>query len=400
MQFGHAMREHWALDPEVTYLNHGTVGSPPRRALEAQQQIRDEIERNPSQFLLRELTSITVGSAPLAPPRLRAAADAVAGFVGARGSDFVFTDNVTTSMNAVLRSIELRQGDEIIVTDHTYGGVANAATFATRLHGAVVRTVELPFPGRTAGVTPDTLAPAIVEAIQTALGPRTRLVLMDHITSSSALVLPLAEIAARCRRKGVAVLADGAHVPGAIPLDVPSLGVDWYGANLHKWAWVPRSSGFLWAALERQPALHPTVISWGLDQGFAAEFDLLGTRDPSAHLAAPAAIAFMRELGVEDVQRYNHDLAWEAARLLSQRWGTDLPMVESMVGTMATVPLPPRAGTGKLDAVALRDALLFEERIEVQLHAWRDRLWARVSAQVYNDISDFEKLAKAILARV
>jgi len=195
------------------------------------------------------------------------------------------------------------------------------------------------------------------------------------------------------------VLVDGAHAPGAIALDVSSLGVDWYAANLHKWVFTPRASGFLWVAPEQHEGVHPTVISWGLGEGLSAEFDLPGTRDPSPFLAAPEAIAFFRDLGVEAVRAYNHGLAWEAARQLSRRWGTKLGMGEEMVGTMATVPLPEGLGSTPEDAARLRDALLFEDRIEVQLHAWRGRLWVRVSAQVYNDLGDIERLAAAVEAR-
>jgi len=391
MAFGRSMLDQWCLDPEITYLNHGTVGAPPRRVLAKQQAIRDEIERQPSQFLLRELTSIVVGMPRREPPRLRVAAAEVAPFVGAQADDFVFVENATTGANAVLSSIDLRDGDEVLVTDHVYGGVARAARFAARRRGAHVRSVELPYP--VSG--PD----ALVAAVAGSIGPRTRVLVLDHVTSESALVLPVQEIASRCRAKGVPVLVDGAHAPGALPLDVPSLGVDWYTANLHKWAFTPRAAGFLWSAPERSVGLHPTVISWGLDQGFSAEFDLTGTRDPSPFLAAPEAIAFLRDLGVDDVRAHNHDLAWEAARLLSRRWGTKLGMGEEMVGTMATVPLPERLGSTQEDAARLRDALLFEDRIEIQLHAWRDRLWVRVSAQVYNDIRDIERLASAVAAR-
>jgi isopenicillin-N epimerase len=386
--FGHAMLAHWALDPAITYLNHGTVGATPRRVMAAQQAIRDEIERQPSRFMLRELTAIDMGARNPSAPRMRAAAEVVGAFVGARGDDLAFVDNATTGANAVLRSLAFRPGDEILVTDLGYGAVANIARFVARERGAAVRVAEMPYPVRDPG--------EIAGAIAAAIGPRTRLAIVDHIASSSALLLPLAEAAARCRARGVPVLADGAHAPGAVALDVPSLGVDWYVANLHKWAWAPRSSGFLWAPLERQAGLHPPVISWGLDQGFTSEFDLVGTRDPSAHLAAPAAIAFLRELGHEAVCAHNHALAWTAARQLATRWGTTLGYPESMVATMATVPLPERLGGSHADAARLRDALLFEDHIEVQLHAARGRLWARISAQVYNELSDYERLAEAV----
>ena len=389
--FGRPMLEQWQLDPSITYLNHGTVGAPPRRVLAAQQAIRDEIELQPARYLLRELTGVRVGGPRAEQPRMRAAADAVAAFVGASGEDLAFVDNATTGANAVLRSLPLAAGDEILTIDLAYGAVANAARYVARERGLTLRTVEMPDPALG--------PPAFVEAIDGALGDRTRLLIVDHITADSALLLPVAEIAARCRARGVAVLIDGAHAPGAIALDIPALGADWYVGNLHKWAWAPRSCGILWAARERQADLHPTVISWGLDQGLAAEFDLLGTRDPSPHLAAPAALDFMRELGVEAVQAHNHDLAWRGARRLAELWDVPFVTPESMIGTMATVPLPQALGATRDDAALLRDALLFQDGIEVQLHAWRGRLWTRISCQVYNDLDDVERLGAAVQAR-
>jgi isopenicillin-N epimerase len=303
----------------------------------------------------------------------------------------VFVDNATTGANAVLRSFPLRPGDEILVTDLGYGGVTQAAMHAARERAATVRVIAMPYPIASSG--------ALVDACVAAIGPHTRLAIVDHIASESALVFPLAEIATEFRKRGVSTLADGAHAPGAIALDIPALGVDWYVANLHKWMWVPRSSGILWASPERQAGLHPVVISWGLDQGFTTEFDSPGTRDPSPHLSAPDAIGFMRELGVESLRAYNHALAWTGAQRLAERWGTRFDSPESMIGTMATVPLPEALGTTRADAARVRDALLFEDTIEVQVHAAHGRLHARFSAQVYNDVSDIDRLAEAVLAR-
>ncbi len=394
MKFGHAALPEWPLDPAVLYLNHGTVGVTPRRVMAAAQAIREEIERGPSQFLLRRLTpDVGLGSRGTAGrPVLREAADAVAGLVGGHGEDLAFVDNITTAVTAVLRSVPLTAGDEILLTDFAYGAVAIAAEHRAREAGAVVRIVRMPDPP----FTPE----GVVEAIAAELGPRTRLAIVDHITSETALLLPVAAIAARCRAAGVPVLVDGAHAPGAIALDIPSLGADWYGANLHKWAWTPRSAGILWAAPGRQPGLHAPVWSWGADAGFPIEFDWIGTRDPSAWLAAPAAIAFMREVGLDTIFAHNHALAWEAAQRLSARLGTAPPAPESMVGTMASVALPKAAGSTREEAARLRDALLFEDRIEVPVLVRRDRLWLRVSAQVYVEEADLDRLADAVLARV
>src|SRR5207237_5242267 len=155
--------------------------------------------------------------------------------------------------------------------------------------------------------------------------------------------------------------------PGALPVDIPSLGVDWYAGNLHKWAWSPRSSGVLWTAPERQASLHHTVISWGLDQGMIEEFDWPGTRDPTPHLAASAGIAFMRELGVKKVQDYNHDLACNAGREMAAHWKSRVVCPEEMIGPMIAVPLPESLGSTRDDAISLRDALLFQYTIEVHV---------------------------------
>src|SRR3954469_2883409 len=217
--FGRAMLAHWTLDPDSTYLNHGTVGVTPRKVLLHQQSLRDEMERQPSRFMLRELN----GHQP-APwrtvSRLREASDQVAAFVGSRPEDLVFVPNVSTGMNAVLQSLPLASGDEVVVTDLTYGAVTLLAEFVCHRSGATLRTVHIDYPVRTAA--------DVVAAIVGAVTPRTMIVVVDHVTAQTALVLPVAAIAAECRARGVPVLVDGAHVPGSQPLDIAALGVDWY----------------------------------------------------------------------------------------------------------------------------------------------------------------------------
>ena len=293
--FGSSLRDRWPLDPAVAYLNHGTVGSPPRRVLEHQRQLVDRIERHPARFMLRELADPTASGQP---SLMREAAAQVASFVGADGRDVVFVDNATAGINAVLRSFPFERGDEIVITALGYGGIAKAADRAARVSGATLRTIALPGPG----APPE----EFVEAVTRGISAATRVVVVDHLTSSTALVLPIAEIAAAAHERGVLVLVDGAHVPGNVALDIESLGVDWYVANLHKWAWAPRSCGILWTSAAQQQHLFPTVTSWGLDNGLAAEFDLPGTRDPSPFLTAPFAIDLMREYGLEAVYAYNH----------------------------------------------------------------------------------------------
>jgi isopenicillin-N epimerase len=389
-EFGRAMLSQWMLDPELTYLNHGTVGATPRPVLAAQQALRDAAEREPARFQLRELADVKE-FAGRGVPRMRAAAADVAAFVRARPDDLVFVDNATAGVSAVLRSLDFRAGDEVLVTDLGYGSVKLAAEHVLGRVGGVVRVVELPGPPFTAA--------AVTAAILAACTPRTRLLVVDHVTSGTALVLPVREIVAQAHAAGVRVLVDGAHAPGMLDLDIPAIGADWYTGNLHKWAMAPRASGILWATPEAQRDLHPAVLSWGLPHGFHAEFDLLGTRDATPWLAAPAGIAFLHGLGLEAVRGYGHAFAWGAVQELTGRWGTAPICGEDMVGMMATVLLPPRFATTREQAQALKDALLFEDRIEVHLFAARGRAWLRLCGQVYNDADDLARLVRALERR-
>jgi isopenicillin-N epimerase len=389
-RFGRAMLAHFPLEPGAIYLNHGTVGVTPNVVLRARSALLDEIERHPARFMIRELMQLGLTPPPQAP-RLRAAADEVARFLGVDGDGLAFVDNASSGVNAVLRSFALQPGDEILIHDHAYGGLARAAAFIARARGVTLASVELPFPVHD---------PAdCVRALERAITPRTRIALLDHVTSETALVLPLAEMAAACRSRGVPVLVDGAHAPGAIEVDIASLGVDWYAANLHKWAFAPRSCGVLWAAPDRRRDLHPGVLSWGVTSGdWLQEFDWTGTRDPTPWLAAPAALDFMRDvLGVDAMRSHNRALALASAAMLTRRWRRSWATPESMVGCMVTVPLPERFGAGDpATAQQLRDALLERHAIEVPVIARAGALWVRVSLQVYNDPADVERLAEAV----
>lgn len=385
------MLAEWLLDPGFTYLNHGTVGAPPVRVLKKQQALRDEMERQPSRFMLRELTG--ENPAPWrSESRLREAAAPIAAFLGARTQDLVFVPSVTTGMNAVLRSVTLEQGDEIVISDLAYGAVTLAANAVAKERHATARPIEMPHPVRSRD--------AIVQAFSSALTPRTRLVVVDHITAQTALVMPVAEIAAVCHPRGIPVLVDGAHAPGSLAVNIPALGVDYYSANLHKWAHAPRACGFLWAAADRQQILRHPIVSWGSGKGFLREFEWNATADPTAYLSAPEGIALLKEWGFESVLGYMHGLAWEAANLLTSRWETTLETPRDMVGALVTVPLPERAGATDEEAKRLRLSLLVDDRIEVALHAWRGRLWTRLSLQVYNERSDVERLADAVLRKL
>jgi len=371
------MRDLWPLEPGAIYLNHGTVGVTPNEVLAAQWAIKQRIEAHPARFMFRDLK-----------PALRAAADRLATVLGGRGDDYVFTDNATSGVNAVLRSARLGPGDEILVTDHTYGAVVNAARYVCEQSGAALVTVEIPFP-----INDDA---AIITAMENGLSERTRLVILDHITSHTGIILPLRRLVDICHSAGAQVLVDGAHAPGAMALDIPLCGADWYAANLHKWLFVPRGCGVLWASPAVQPDLHPAVISWRLGEGFTAEFDWTGTRDPSAFLSLPAALDFMDRLGGEAVRNYNHDLAVAAAAMLAERFAGPIGAPAHMTAAMALGPLSENLDPSQEEAGALHDHLLYTHNIEVPIIARSGRLWARLAAQVYCQMSDFETLADAV----
>ena len=260
------MTEAFDLDPAYLTVNHGSFGAVPRSVQAAQRIWQARMEAQPTRFLATE-----------APDALRAAATALARYVNADPDGLGFVANATEGCNAVLRSLRLAPGDEILVLSHGYGAVRKTATFVAARAGARVAEATLPFPCPTEA--------AVLDALATALSPRTRIAVLDHITSPSALVLPIAAMVALCRARGVPVLVDGAHAPGQVPLDLSALDADWYTGNAHKWLFAPRGCAFLATAARQRARTHPAVISHGHGAGYVAEFDWTGTRDPSAFLA-------------------------------------------------------------------------------------------------------------------
>src|SRR5205085_2558640 len=277
-------------DPAFIHLNHGSYGAVPREVRLEQDRWRAAIERNPTGFYNDEY-----------PGLIRAAAERVAHRLGGNGKDWVFCENATAAVNAVLQSLDLGPGDEILTTSHAYGAVAKAMALNAERRGATLRIVEVP----SFASGDEEVAGAISEC----LGPRTRLLVVDHITSQTATIFPVSQIAKAARAARVSLLVDGAHAPGQIPLDVPSLGADWYTGNAHKWLFAPRGCGLLWTRTERQAMTRPAVLSHGTDQGYAAAFDWIGTRDPSPWLAFEAAAQAHDGFGGEALMVRNRMLA-------------------------------------------------------------------------------------------
>jgi isopenicillin-N epimerase len=374
-QLGAAIRHEWLIDWQKLTVNHGSYGATPRLVLAAQDEWRRRLEAQPTLFMRQVL-----------PEALRRSAEHLAGFLRAKGNDLVFVDNATVGCNAVLRSLSFAPGDEILLLNHTYGAVRNSARYVAERSGARLVEAAVPFPD------PD--GDALVANVAAALTKRTRLAIIDHITSPSALLLPLERLIALCHDAGVPVLVDGAHGPGQVPLDLGTLGADWYVGNCHKWLMAPKGCGFLWARPHRQSDLHPVTISHGFGQGFLEEFDWTGTRDPSAFLAVDAAIEFHQRLGGAELQQRNAALAWRAAELIADRLGTDVGAGRGFCAAMALVRLPIDGPATPERALALRGRLLDEFATDAPLQALAGAIWVRLSAQAYNEIGDYEALAE------
>jgi isopenicillin-N epimerase len=372
---GRAIRHAWRLDPDFVTVNHGSFGAAPECVLAEQDMWRRRMEAQPTRFMGMVL-----------PGALRDAAGRLAEFLGASGDDLVFVDNATSGCNAVLRSLSLQPDDEVLVLDHGYGAVRNTVRFVTERAGARMTEAAIPFPQVTAD--------SLVSAVANALGSRTRLLVLDHITSGSALVMPVDRIIAACHDAGVPVLIDGAHGPGHIDVDPGRLGADWYTGNCHKWLCAPKGCAFLWTSAERQPQTHPTVISHGFGKGYLQEFDWTGTRDPSAFLSIGAALDFHFQLGGRVLRQRNIDLAAEAASLVARRLNTETLDTEC-AGAMRLVRLPLGQGS---DWAPLRGKLL-QAGTDAPVHAIGGALWLRLSAFAYNELEDYARLAD-IVARV
>jgi isopenicillin-N epimerase len=374
--YGAAAKAEWGLAPELANLNHGSFGSTSLAVMAAQDAWRRRIEANPTQFMSRE-----------SRPALRDAARRVAAELGAEGDDIVFSENATSAANAVLRSLDFKPGDEILITSLGYPAIRNAALYVADRAGAGVVEVGIPLPVRDAD--------SILAAVQAKLSGRTRLAIFDHICSGSALVLPVERLTGLAHRAGAAVLIDGAHVPGQLPLDLAELGVEYYVANLHKWLMAPRGTGILWARRDLQAGLHPLTISHGYRKGFIEEFDWTGTKELTGWLSAPAGIDFFHRLGGERLMARNRELALAMGRMLSKAWDTPLAGPLQMFAAMAVVALP-NAGPATFErSTELRLYLAEQHGIEAAVNASDGRLWVRIMAQAYNEPADYERLRRA-----
>jgi isopenicillin-N epimerase len=388
-----ALASHWTLDPDVVFLNHGSFGATPRTVLERQDEWRRRLERQPVQFFVRDLE-----------PALDAAREVVAEFVGASPADLAFVPNATTAVSAVLRSLHLEAGDELLTTDHAYNACGNALRFVAERAGARVIVARVPFP---------LSAPAeVVSAVLEGVTARTRLALVDHVTSPTGLVWPLEALVGELLSRGIEVLVDGAHAPGMLELSLARLGATYYTGNFHKWCCAPKGAAFLYVASDRRADLRPAVISHGANAPLAGrtrfhrEFDWCGTVDPTPWLCVPDALEAMAGLlpgGWPALRAHNRALALYGRDALCRALGCEKPAPDSMIGHLAAVPLPdgsPAPPPSPLYADPLQLALLRAYHLEVPIAPWPcpPKRVVRISAQAYNHPRQYDLLAEALTA--
>ena len=385
---------HWDLAPDVVYLNHGSFGACPRVVLQEQQRLRERMEREPVRFMHRELEDLLDG-----------ARATLAELVGCNGDDLAFVPNATAGVNTVLRSLQFAPGDELLVTDHEYNSCRNVLDHVAARTGARVVVAAIPFPIDDPQQATD--------AVLGACSERTRLLLIDHVTSPTGLVLPIAPIVQALAARGIDTLVDGAHAPGMLPLQLEQLGVAYYTGNCHKWLCTPKGSALLYVRRDRQERIRPLQISHGANSPrrdrsrFRLEFDFTGTDDMTPFLCVPTALHFLASLlpgGLPALQRHNHELACAGRDLLCRTLGIASPAPDAMLGSLAAVPLPPSDAPGepRTGRDPLQVALYDRHRIEVPVMRWeRPRLrLLRLSPQIYQSREQHEYLARALASEL
>jgi isopenicillin-N epimerase len=376
------LRAHFQLDPDIVFLNHGSFGATPRPVFAAYQEWQRRLERQPVRFFQHELL-----------PLLHDARSALAAALHADPLDLVFVHNATVGVNTVARSLHLQPGDEILTTNHEYGACSNAWELVCRQTGAryMRQPIDLP------ATTPE----AIVAQLWAGVTPHTRVIYLSHITSPTALTLPVAAICARARAEGILTVVDGAHAPGQIDLDLTALDADVYTGNLHKWLCAPKGAGFLWVRRDVQPRIEPLVVSWGYgpersmfeDSDFVSALQWQGTGDYSAYLAVPAAIQFQAEHDWPAVRARCHDLLRNTLDRIAARTGLSpvYPHDAGFYHQMAFAPIPPQP-----DLPAFKQRLYDAYRIEIPGIAWQGRQAVRISVQGYNTEADLDVLVDAL----
>ena len=379
----------WSIDPDTTYLNHGSFGPSPIEVQEARAEWSAQLEAQPMRFLCQRMED-----------ELSSAARSLGEFVGAPGGNILLVDNATFGMNIAATAINLRPGDEVVLTDHEYGAVQRIWKRKCEAAGARVVTAGLPFPLTDAN--------SIVRSITDCVTDRTKAIVVSHVTSQTAAILPVAEICAAARDKGIPVCIDGPHAIAMLPLRIKEIGCDFYTASCHKWLCAPFGSGFLYAHPKHHPKLKPVQTSWGgsiagHDKSWKDDFNWIGTRDPAPLLTIPSAIKFMNRVGLETFREHGHGLVKAARDRAVAEFGASciVPDSPDWYGSMITLSLPKPDGWipathGRIDP--LQQALRDTHNIETPVFGWNGHRCLRVSAHLYNSTDDIDRLFEALRA--
>jgi isopenicillin-N epimerase len=380
--------KYWHLEPKIKFLNHGSYGACPISVLQYQQELRNYIEQEPVRFFQRDLERL-----------LDDAIASLAQFLGTSGENLAFVANATTGVNTVLRSLSFKSGDEILITNHEYNACRNAVEFVANWTGAKVKVAEIPFPLESAN--------QVTEAVLSSVSQATKLVLIDHVTSPTALIFPVQIIVQELNRRGIDSLVDGAHAPGFISLNLEEIGATYYTGNCHKWLFSPKGSAFLYVRPDKQPFIHPLSISHGansprIDRSrFRLEFDWVGTSDPTPYLCVPKAIAWVENLlpkGWEELRAKNRDLVLKAREIFCNKFGLNLPCPIEMIGSMVSLSLNELFPDDNLSAENLQNQLFEQYNIEIPVIPFphkQDKI-IRMSAQLYNTLDEYIYLADII----
>jgi isopenicillin-N epimerase len=376
-----SLKDYFLLDPNVVFLNHGSYGAAPKPVFEAYQKWQLRLERQPVLFLGREFNQLMLE-----------ARQALGNYLHADADDLVFIPNATHGVNVAAHSLRLQPGDEILTTDHEYGACDYTWDYVCGKTGARYIHQPIPLPVRSEG--------EIVDQFWRGVTPQTKVIYLSHITSATALCLPVEEICRRARNAGILTVVDAAHSPGQIPVDLSALGADIATGNCHKWMLAPKGAAFLFVRREVQPLVEPLVVSWGMNptpefttgSRFVDILQWTGTRDPAPYLTVPTAIQFMREQDWGNVRLNCHRLLRQAIERVCDL--TDLqplyPLDSDFYSQMGIAPLPP------CDPATLKSRLYEEYKIEIPVIQWQDRQFIRISIQAYNEEKDVDVLMQAL----